>query len=87
MVNKGERNMVKVLLVVSDRIEMTLMRFALESNGCEVEVATNGFSALKKLDAESAQGRKEMKYDLLVTSEKLPVMTGADLCREVKKIK
>jgi len=72
--------MVKVLLVVSDRIEMTLMRYALENNGCEVEVVTNGFSALKILD-------EEMKYDLLVTSEELPVMKGADLCRAVKKSK
>lgn len=72
--------MVKVLLVVSDRIEMTLMRYALENNGCEVEVVTNGFSALKILD-------EEKKYDLLVTSEELPVMKGADLCRAVKKSK
>jgi len=87
MMNNDEGKMAKVLLVASDRIEMTLMRYVLEKNGCEVDTATNGFNAVKKLDAASAPGREDAGYDLLVTSEELPVMKGEDLCRAAKKSK
>jgi len=78
MINNEERKTTKVLLVASDRIEMTLMRYVLEKNCCRVDTATNGFNAVKKLDAG---------YDVLVTSEDLPLMKGADLCRAAKKSK
>jgi len=80
MINNEEGKTAKVLLVASDKIEMTLMRYALEKNGCEVEAVTNGFSAVKKLEGLG-------EYDLLVTSEELPLMKGADLCRAAKKCK
>ena len=78
--DSAARRPAKILLVATDRILMTLMNFALSKRGCQVDIVTNGLKAMREIE-EGLSG-----YDALITCDDLPVMTGADLCREAKKI-
>ncbi len=65
------------IIVVDDREEgRYLAETILKGSGYEVETASNGIEALKKLRAED--------YDMIVSDVLMPVMDGFRLCRECK---
>jgi CheY-like chemotaxis protein len=67
----------RYILVVEDNTALaSVIRFNLERSGFDVTVANNGREAW-----ELAQDRT---FDLIVTDQQMPVMTGCDLCRKLR---
>ena len=71
----GER----VLVVDDDEALLNLMGLALRRRGYQVELATDGFSALKTLASQP-------QFALLLTDLMMPGMSGLDLLHEVRKM-
>jgi two-component system KDP operon response regulator KdpE len=66
------------ILVVDDEIQITrVLRAALQSNGYEVSVASNGLDAL--------QLYLETSPDLVITDLSMPSMDGIELTREIRQ--
>lgn len=53
-----------------------VMAFVLRREGLSIEIAMNGQEALKKA--------KVMQFDLVIANERLPVVTGRELCRRLR---
>jgi two-component system, chemotaxis family, chemotaxis protein CheY len=69
----------KRALIVDDNLALArVTQFALDRAGFETQTARNGRVAL-----ETAQ---LMQYDVIVTDQQMPEMTGTDLCRELRKL-
>jgi CheY-like chemotaxis protein len=69
----------KRALVVDDNLALArVTQFALDRAGFETQVARNGRLAL-----EAAQ---QSQFDVVVTDQQMPEMTGTDLCRELRKL-
>jgi signal transduction histidine kinase/CheY-like chemotaxis protein len=70
------------ILFVDDEKEITFMgKRMLESLGYTVDIMTDGMSALEEFK------KHPHKYDLLVTDQAMPRMTGTDLIGRLKKIR
>lgn len=67
----------KILLVEDELLVQKVHRFMLEKIGCEVELATNGFEALRKID---------QTYDLIFMDIGLPDITGLDVTRQIRSL-
>ena len=65
----------RILVVEDDYIHRKILRDALESRGYLVEDASNGFSALKKLEHTS--------YDFMIADNLMPGMQGLELIDEI----
>jgi CheY-like chemotaxis protein len=66
-------------LVVDDNLALArVTQFALDRAGFETQTARNGRLAL-----EAAQ---QSQFDVVVTDQQMPEMTGIDLCRELRKL-
>jgi two-component system, chemotaxis family, chemotaxis protein CheY len=66
-------------LVVDDNLALArVTQFALDRAGFETQVARNGRLAL-----EAAQ---QSQFDVIVTDQQMPEMTGTDLCRELRQL-
>lgn len=65
--------MAHILVAEDEETLRSLVRRALTEDGHEVSVASNGAEALDLL------GRGDMKFDLLLTDIKMPVMDGIAL--------
>jgi two-component system alkaline phosphatase synthesis response regulator PhoP len=63
----------KILVVDDNSVTTNLVRFNLESAGYYVAEAYNGHEAWQIADEET--------FDLVITDEKMPKMTGLDLLR------
>jgi CheY-like chemotaxis protein len=71
--------MIRRALVVDDNLALArVTQFALDRAGYETQIARNGRLAL-----EAAQ---LSQFDVVVTDQKMPEMTGTDLCRELRKL-
>jgi CheY-like chemotaxis protein len=69
----------KRALVVDDNLALArVTQFALDRAGFETQIARNGRLAL-----EAAQ---QSQFDVVVTDQQMPEMTGTDLCRELRKL-
>ncbi len=69
----------KRALIVDDNLALArVTQFALDRAGFETQTARNGRLAL-----EAAQ---LMQYDVVVTDQQMPEMTGTELCRELRKL-
>jgi CheY-like chemotaxis protein len=69
----------KRALVVDDNLALArVTQFALDRAGFETQVARNGRLAL-----EAAQ---QSQFDVVVTDQQMPEMTGTELCRELRKL-
>jgi putative PEP-CTERM system response regulator len=67
------------ILVIEDKDSMQKMLTAtLESEGYEVEAASDGYSGIEKA--------REKRYDIILTDLKLPMMDGLGVLSEVKEI-
>lgn len=69
----------KRALVVDDNLALArVTQFALDRAGFETQTARNGCLAL-----EAAQ---QSQFDVVVTDQQMPEMTGIELCRELRKL-
>lgn len=65
------------ILVVEDAFVVARrLQLSLERAGFRVDTARNGREALEK--------SRRKQFDLVVTDEKMPVMSGRELCRELR---
>ena len=65
-----------ILIVEDSRTQAERLRFTLESNDYEVQVAQNGKEGLSML--------AERKPDLVISDINMPEMDGYELCRHIK---
>lgn len=66
-------------LVVDDNLALArVTQFALDRAGFETQIARNGRLAL-----EAAQ---QSRFDVVVTDQQMPEMTGVELCSELRKL-
>lgn len=66
-------------LIVDDNIALArVTQFALDRAGFETQIAINGQLAL-----ELAQ---EMQFDVVITDQQMPVMSGIELCRALRAL-
>jgi CheY-like chemotaxis protein len=71
--------MTKRALIVDDNLALArVTQFALDRAGYETQTARNGRLAL-----EVAQ---ESQFDVVVTDQQMPEMTGIELCCELRKL-
>jgi len=71
--------MAKKALIVDDNLALArVTQFALDRAGFETQTARNGRLAL-----EAAQ---LMQFDVVVTDQQMPELTGIELCSELRKL-
>lgn len=69
----------KHILVAEDNAALaSVVRFNLEHAGFRVTVANDGLQAWEKLQHET--------FDLLVTDQQMPEMTGCELCESIRAV-
>jgi DNA-binding response OmpR family regulator len=74
---EGDRAMVKRVLVVDDEPNIVMsLRFLIEREGFEVEVAPTGEAALKALDRDPA--------DLVLLDVMMPELDGFEVCQRIR---
>lgn len=69
----------RVMLVDDEEMLRSFVGRALEMHGCEVEVFASAGAALDAFNKEPD------RFDLVITDQVMPKMSGMDLAREVKK--
>jgi two-component system, OmpR family, response regulator MprA len=67
-----------ILLAEDERSVAFSIAFALKADGHTIEIATDGEQALSKLTADPGT------FDLLITDNNMPRMTGVELVRRVR---
>ena len=67
----------KILVVDDEKLIVKGIKFSLEQDGMEIEVAYDGEEALNLI--------RKNKYDLAVLDVMLPKMDGLQVCREVRE--
>jgi DNA-binding response OmpR family regulator len=68
------------ILLVEDEVSVAFsVSFALKADGHRIEIATDGEQALSKLAAEPGA------FDLLITDNNMPRLTGVELVRRLRK--
>ncbi len=68
---------VKRALIVDDNVALArVTQFALDGAGYETETAFNGRLAL--------DAALEKQFDIVITDQQMPEMTGVDLCQELR---
>ncbi len=71
--------MSKRALIVDDNLALArVTQFALDRAGFETQTARNGRLAL--------EAAKQMQFDVVVTDQQMPELTGVELCRELRKL-
>lgn len=69
----------KKVLIVDDNVALgRVIQFAMEGAGFETVTAINA-----KIAFELAQ---ETQFDVVITDQQMPVMTGVELCRELRTL-
>jgi len=68
-----------ILLAEDERSVAFSIAFALKADGHTIEIATDGEQALSKLTADPGT------FDLLITDNNMPRMTGVELVRRVRE--
>lgn len=69
----------KRALIVDDNLALArVTQFALDRAGYETETARNGRLALEVAQVS--------QFDVIVTDQQMPEMTGIELCRELRKL-
>jgi two-component system phosphate regulon response regulator PhoB len=66
-----------VLVVATEAPLATLLRYNLEKQGLRIEEAVSGEEAMTRI--------KKVKPDLVLLEWKLPVMSGPELCRQIRR--
>jgi len=71
-----KRTIQRILVADDDDVSRLMVQFQLTRAGCEVVVAGNGREALSQL--------KSSDFDILITDEQMPVVSGRELCKLVR---
>jgi two-component system alkaline phosphatase synthesis response regulator PhoP len=72
-----EKHRPKRVLVIEDNIALArVLKFNLEQAGMEVRLAENGLEACEVVEHES--------FDLIITDEQMPMMSGQEFCRRYR---
>ncbi len=71
----------RILVVDDERLVVELHKHVLEKLGYQVTSLDNGINALEAIRAHPGS------FDLIITDQTMPLLTGADLAREALKIK
>lgn len=67
------------VLIVDDNIALArVTQFALNNAGFDTQTAANGEIALELA--------KESQYDMVITDQQMPKLTGIELCRELRNL-
>jgi len=69
--------MKKILLVDDEAHILNIIKFNLKKKGYDITTANNGSEALEKI--------KECIPDLMIIDVMMPIMSGYDVCKELKK--
>lgn len=78
-ISEGLAKIDKKILVAEDvEINQLLVKGLLEEWGCSVDIAVNGFEAVKKV--------KETDYDLILMDIQMPVMDGITATHEIRNL-
>jgi len=72
MIDKG-----RILLVDDEEDILEFLSYNLKKEGFQIETASNGISALKKLD--------RLKPDLIILDVMMPEMDGIEVCESIRK--
>ena len=75
--NERANMAVKILVVDDEPNVLRMVSYALEVEGYEVIVATNGVEALSKVQTEAP--------DLIILDDMLPQMSGVEVCEQLRK--
>jgi CheY-like chemotaxis protein len=67
----------RILVVDDDPFMTEILKLYLSRMGHDTDVAENGLKALRLLESGP--------YDVVITDAVMPVMTGFELCREVRE--
>ncbi len=70
------KSKMKILFVEDSRTVVKRLQSSLDNAGFDVEFADNGKEALIKA--------RQKQFDFIVTDEQMPVMSGQELCRELR---
>lgn len=73
----------RILVVDDEPLLVTVLKAMLEGLGYRVEYRTTGFDALEAMRHQS----EDNPFDLVITDMTMPHLSGADLAREVQRIK
>ncbi len=68
---------VKILVVDDEKLIVKGIRFSLEQDGYEVDVAYDGEEALERFN--------ESKYDIIMLDIMLPKLTGYEVCQQIRE--
>lgn len=72
---------IKILLVDDEEVLVELIRETLEDLGYNVLAVTNSSDALRTFSTSPS------KFDLVITDEKMPELSGTDLAEEILEIR
>ena len=78
MYEKQKKRKGPQVLIVDDHLEnLNLIQLHLTAHDYNVEIAVNGYDALKKLE--------QQRFDLIVTDISMPGMGGNELCQTIRE--
>ena len=69
--------MTKIYLTDDEPVPIRVLKMTLEREGYEVETFANGELVLNRI--------REQHPDVLITDIEMPVMTGEELCKQIKE--
>jgi signal transduction histidine kinase/CheY-like chemotaxis protein len=79
----NEKSIPKVLIVEDDNVSIMLVKYMLENEYCEIDVATNGQEGLELL---SNALKENNPYHIVYTDHSMPKLSGSDMLKEYKKL-
>ncbi len=79
----NENSIPKVLIVEDDEICVMLIESMLEDEYCDIDIARNGEDGLALL---SQALKSSNPYHIIYTDHNMPLLSGADMLREYKKL-
>ena len=77
-----EEAMPKVLIVDDDKTSVSLLKHTLESEYCDIEIATNGKMALEMIIDSH---KKQRPYSVVYIDNNMPVMNGIEVMQKTRE--
>jgi CheY-like chemotaxis protein/nitrogen-specific signal transduction histidine kinase len=77
-----EEEMPKVLIVDDDKTSVSLLKHTLESEYCDIDIATNGKMALEMIIDSH---KRQKPYTVVYIDNNMPVMTGIEVMQKTRE--